>query len=142
MNYEREKQRSGRFFFFLPIFPPSYSLLGIFINIADLPTLLKSTCHQKFSFFFFFFLIFYFVGILLEQESDRDHVTRTGPTNEDEMCNFYIMYHVDGESVPLPKRTANCRSSREVRWSAAYGEDNVPDGASEFGGRRYLPKEG
>ncbi len=34
----------------------------------------------------------------------RDRTTAVGATNEDEMCNFYIMYWVEGP-VPMDKGT-------------------------------------
>ena len=35
----------------------------------------------------------------------RDRITAVGATNEDEMCNFYIMYWVDG---PVPMDKGKC----------------------------------
>ena len=29
----------------------------------------------------------------------RDHVVRVGSTGNDEMCNFYLMYYVDGDRI-------------------------------------------
>ena len=40
----------------------------------------------------------------------RDRVTYIGTTNEDEMCNFYIMYWVQGKK-PMQKNTCFTRVS-------------------------------
>lgn len=29
----------------------------------------------------------------------RDHNVRVGATGKDEMCNFYLMYYVDGDRI-------------------------------------------
>lgn len=29
----------------------------------------------------------------------RDHLVRVGSTGKDEMCNFYLMYYVDGDKI-------------------------------------------
>lgn len=29
----------------------------------------------------------------------RDHTVRIGSTGDDEMCNFYMMYYVDGDKI-------------------------------------------
>ena len=32
--------------------------------------------------------------------NDREHEVRIGPSTTDEMCNFYLMYWVDGRTIP------------------------------------------
>ena len=43
----------------------------------------------------------------------RDRTTFVGATKEDEMCNFYIMYWVEGDS-PMDQTTCFSRVSRAV----------------------------
>ena len=45
--------------------------------------------------------------------NDRDTTTYVGATKEDEMCNFYIMYWVEGDS-PMDQTTCFSRVSRAV----------------------------
>lgn len=35
--------------------------------------------------------------------SNRNRVTQIGPTGDDEMCNFYLMYWVQGDKLPFQK---------------------------------------
>lgn len=46
----------------------------------------------------------------------RDRITYVGSTGNDEMCNFYVMYYVDGDKIP---RETTCFSSGPplYRWS-------------------------
>ena len=44
----------------------------------------------------------------------RDRTTFVGATKEDEMCNFYIMYWVEGDS-PMDQTTCFSRVSRAVQ---------------------------
>lgn len=51
-------------------------------------------------------------------ENYRDHMVRIGPTGEDEMCNFYIMYYVKrDESRPL--RNNVCFTPGPPNWHFA-----------------------
>jgi len=61
----------------------------------------------------------------------RDRATDVGPTNADEMCNFYIMYWVEGDQ-PMKKHT--CFSLGPPLWSwggplgfMGGGLKNIPD---------------
>ncbi len=47
------------------------------------------------------------------QESDRDRETRIGPTNDDEMCNFYLMYYTEGGD-PVDGDRIGCWSDNTV----------------------------
>ncbi|KAK8388874.1 hypothetical protein O3P69_020670 [Scylla paramamosain] len=57
-------------------------------------------------------------------ESKRDRITRIGSTNEDEMCNFYIMYWTDGKVL----NRKNCFSLGPpfYYWSRDHLR-NIPD---------------
>ncbi len=46
--------------------------------------------------------------------NDRNRITYIGMTNEDEMCNFYIMYWVKGKE---PVRDNTCFSPGPPQWS-------------------------
>ena len=66
--------------------------------------------------------------------SDRDRVTWVGATAEDEMCNFYMMYWVDGEEKLTSER---CNSVGPPvytwdRWLVGGGLSNIPDDASSL----------
>merc|ERR1712020_813447 len=59
--------------------------------------------------------------------NDRDHAVTVGTTNDDEMCNFYLMYWVEGSEVMSQKnllfpRSASLFLGRVVvrRWSQQY----------------------
>ncbi|XP_020818089.1 peptidylglycine alpha-hydroxylating monooxygenase [Drosophila serrata] len=42
------------------------------------------------------------IAVRCTLQSTRNRVTKVGPTNEDEMCNFYLMYYVDhGETLDM-----------------------------------------
>ena len=45
----------------------------------------------------------------------RDRTTAVGATNEDEMCNFYIMYWVEGP-VPMDKGTCFTPVSEQFEY--------------------------
>lgn len=53
-------------------------------------------------------------------ENNYDHNVRIGPTQNDEMCNLYIMYYVDGDRLLEPN---TCYTQGAPRW---YWED-FPD---------------
>ena len=61
--------------------------------------------------------------------SYRDRITWVGATAEDEMCNFYMMYWVDGSEKLTNER---CQSVGPPvyawdRWIVGGGLRNVPD---------------
>ncbi|KAH8401402.1 hypothetical protein KR009_005273 [Drosophila setifemur] len=42
------------------------------------------------------------IAVRCTMKSPRQRITKVGPTNEDEMCNFYLMYYVDhGETLDM-----------------------------------------
>ncbi|XP_064106130.1 peptidylglycine alpha-hydroxylating monooxygenase-like isoform X1 [Macrobrachium nipponense] len=57
-------------------------------------------------------------------QSNRDRITRVGATNEDEMCNFYIMYWTQKE--PLRKKSCFSLGPPFYYWNRD-GLNNVPD---------------
>ena len=62
-------------------------------------------------------------------ENDKDYEVRVGATREDEMCNFYLMYWMDGEKIMKPRR---CNSAGPPtyywdRWLLGGGLTNIPD---------------
>jgi peptidylglycine monooxygenase len=66
------------------------------------------------------FVVSYFV-----QVNDRDTPTAIGTTNNDEMCNFYMLYWVLGNHPVTPQ---TCFSSGPPHWSwATWGLKNVPE---------------
>jgi len=60
----------------------------------------------------------------------RDRITYIGSTNEDEMCNFYIMYWVEGNG-PMKKNTCFTPGPPTWSWGGWYlmggGLNNIPD---------------
>lgn len=67
----------------------------------------------------------------------RDHLVRIGSTGEDEMCNFYIMYWVDGENLLTNNM---CYTGGPPHWYfkdfkgdtiKSLSMDEVPENASE-----------
>ena len=71
------------------------------------------------------------------QISDRNYFTHIGATNEDEMCNFYIMYWIDkGE---LAKGA--CWEGDKT-FSFANIAKNKHEDASTFEGVYYPPGKG
>lgn len=51
------------------------------------------------------------------------------PTNEDEMCNFYLMYYVDG-GEPLEQKFCFSSGPPEYYWSTGDNKNeliNIPD---------------
>lgn len=59
--------------------------------------------------------------------SNRNQVTYTGATANDEMCNFYLMYYIqNGE--PLEMKYCYSRGPPSYRWSNPETElNNIPD---------------
>ncbi|CAL8075668.1 unnamed protein product [Orchesella dallaii] len=63
-------------------------------------------------------------------ESDRDTITYIGPTRNDEMCNFYIMYYVTDGKI-LEDDSCDAGGPFENYWLANYPTlNNIPDDAS------------
>lgn len=63
------------------------------------------------------------------QVNDHDWTVLIGPTNDDEMCNFYIMYWVDGGKPISP---STCFTPGPPLWSwggweFGAGLDNIPE---------------
>lgn len=58
----------------------------------------------------------------------RDRTTYVGPTNEDEMCNFYMMYWVKGKQ-PISPNTCFSRGPPTWSWGGFFGGNlnNIPD---------------
>ncbi|XP_054277712.1 peptidylglycine alpha-hydroxylating monooxygenase-like isoform X2 [Macrosteles quadrilineatus] len=56
--------------------------------------------------------------------SNRKSITYTGPTNKDEMCNFYIMYYVE-EGEPLDQKYCFSRGPPFYYWNSEL--NNIPD---------------
>merc|ERR1719342_193720 len=49
----------------------------------------------------------------------RDRITYIGTTNEDEMCNFYVMYWVHGKK-PMEKNTCFSRGPPTWSWNGWF----------------------
>ncbi|XP_028966675.1 probable peptidylglycine alpha-hydroxylating monooxygenase 1 [Galendromus occidentalis] len=56
----------------------------------------------------------------------RDHTTFIGSTNNDEMCNFYIMYYVDGDRI-LDEKYCFSAGYPTYDWVSDQRIINVPD---------------
>jgi peptidylglycine monooxygenase len=66
--------------------------------------------------------------------SDRQTVTKIGATNEDEMCNFYLMYYVDDDE-PLEKKYCFSPGPPYYYWSndaQTLGLSHYPEDASQL----------
>ena len=61
--------------------------------------------------------------------SYRDRVTWVGATADDEMCNFYMMYWVDGEEKLYNERCGSLGPPVYSwgRWIVGGGLSNIPD---------------
>ncbi|XP_049291352.1 peptidylglycine alpha-hydroxylating monooxygenase [Anopheles funestus] len=60
-------------------------------------------------------------------ESNRTRITKIGATNEDEMCNFYLMYYVEN-AEPLQMKYCFSNGPPLFRWSNRETELNhIPD---------------
>lgn len=62
--------------------------------------------------------------------STRDTWTNVGPTNNDEMCNFYLMYYVQNEE-PLNRKYCFTEGPPSFYWKDA-GLVNIPDRAASL----------
>lgn len=59
--------------------------------------------------------------------SKRNRVTQVGPTNNDEMCNFYIMYYVEN-NTPLQMKYCTTEGPPYYHWNNVYNDlNNIPD---------------
>ena len=47
--------------------------------------------------------------------NDRGHAVWVGSTREDEMCNFYLMYYVDGKET-LRQKSCNSFGPPVYSW--------------------------
>ena len=59
----------------------------------------------------------------------RNHAVWVGSTREDEMCNFYLMYWVDGKDI-LSKKNCNSLGPPIYSWGGwllGGGLSNIPD---------------
>lgn len=59
-------------------------------------------------------------------KNTRDRVTHIGSTNEDEMCNFYLMYYVDGDE-PLNKACGSSGPPNYYWRNEEVGFNNIPE---------------
>merc|ERR1711992_20814 len=61
--------------------------------------------------------------------NDRDHAVTVGTTNDDEMCNFYLMYWVEGSEV-MSQKTCFSLGPPVYSWGGwllGGGLSNIPD---------------
>ncbi|KAG8235804.1 hypothetical protein J437_LFUL014742 [Ladona fulva] len=58
--------------------------------------------------------------------SNRDRWTNVGPTNKDEMCNFYLMYWVENDT-PLERKYCFTSGPPSFFWSINNDLNNIPD---------------
>jgi peptidylglycine monooxygenase len=63
-------------------------------------------------------------------ESKEDHVVRIGATGEDEMCNFYMMYYVDGDRI-LSDNTCFSPGPPNYYWKTQGGLNSIPDKSAD-----------
>lgn len=65
-------------------------------------------------------------------ESNRQRITKIGATNEDEMCNFYLMYYVDNDE-PLDMKYCFTAGPPYYYWNNPEVHLNhIPDDASQL----------
>jgi peptidylglycine monooxygenase len=65
----------------------------------------------------------------LTNKSDRD--VEVGPTGNDEMCNFYMMYWVEGQNT-LSDNTCFSPGPPNYYWGKQGGLTNIPDTAASM----------
>ncbi|CAD5210557.1 unnamed protein product [Bursaphelenchus xylophilus] len=58
-------------------------------------------------------------------DNDEDRLITMGPTGADEMCNFYMMYWVEGEQT-LSENTCYSPGAPEYRFAKQTGLTNIP----------------
>lgn len=54
-----------------------------------------------------------------------EHVVYVGPTGNDEMCNFYLMFYVDGDNLPI-KRSCFTAGPSNYYWAIDRSVGPVP----------------
>ena len=60
-------------------------------------------------------------------ENYQNHVVDIGPTGDDEMCNFYLMYYVQGDKI-LSKKFCFSLGPPLYYWSSDHSLNlNVPN---------------
>jgi len=59
-------------------------------------------------------------------ENDEDREVIVGPTGQDEMCNFYLMYWVDGDRV-LTDNTCFSPGPPQYYWGSDGGLNHIPE---------------
>ncbi|KAK6624033.1 hypothetical protein RUM44_010891 [Polyplax serrata] len=59
-------------------------------------------------------------------KSKKDRYTYTGATNDDEMCNFYLMYYID-HGDPLDMKYCFSDGPPYFYWNKAQELNNIPD---------------
>ena len=60
-----------------------------------------------------------------------DHDVRIGPTNNDEMCNFYLMYWVEGQRpMAIEQNTCFTVGPPHFSWHTNTKLVNIPDTAA------------
>ncbi|KAI6241260.1 Peptidylglycine monooxygenase [Aphelenchoides fujianensis] len=59
--------------------------------------------------------------------NNEKHAIQIGPTGEDEMCNFYVMYYVEnGESNALRDNTCYSPGPPNYTWMREAGLNSIP----------------
>jgi len=58
-------------------------------------------------------------------KNDENRVISIGPTGSDEMCNFYLMYWVEGEDT-LQDNTCFSPGAPQYHWTSEAGLNHVP----------------
>ena len=67
--------------------------------------------------------------VSLSQVNHHDHDVHVGQTNNDEMCNFYVMYWVKGKDV-VDKRVCFSPGPPFWSWKGSAMLPNIPDEAA------------
>ncbi|XP_045481412.1 peptidylglycine alpha-hydroxylating monooxygenase isoform X2 [Harmonia axyridis] len=60
------------------------------------------------------------------ESSSRNSFTFVGPTNQHEMCNFYLMYYVEND-LPLDRKYCMSEGPPYYYWKKNYKLNNIPD---------------
>lgn len=64
-------------------------------------------------------------------KNDEDRDIYIGNAGSDEMCNFYMMYYVNGDTI-LDDGTCFSPGPPEYHWSTEGGLENIPEDASKL----------
>lgn len=72
------------------------------------------------------------VAARCHMKNDEDRDVYIGATGADEMCNFYMMYWVDGDDL-LQDSTCFSPGPPYYHWKESAGLDNVPEDINELG---------